>query len=208
MSVKLLKNPLIKSRLSAQGLHQECPFPLSLGREKKSEEIMYHRIIVALLTVSVLLAACAGAAPAPTPEPPETGPYPPPLTTPDDPVTAPPYPEPGGFDWEVQPGDEQLTRGEVFLDSVQILVLESFPPQFMLNVSGSLPTPCHELRAEVSDLDAQNRIEIELYSLVDPDVICVQVLEPFEENIYLGTFPTGTYVVLVNGERVGEIEAP
>ena len=101
-----------------------------------------------------------------------------------------------------------MTRGEVFIDEMQILTMESFPPQFLLQISGSLPTPCHHLRADMSEPDAQNRIMVEVYSLTDPDTACIQVLEPFQQGINLGSLPQGSYTVLVNGEQVAEIEAP
>jgi hypothetical protein len=49
---------------------------------------------------------------------------------------------------------------------------------------------------------------VEVYSLVDPDVACIQVLEPFQQGINLGSLPQGSYTVYVNGEQVGEIDAP
>ncbi len=106
-----------------------------------------------------------------------------------------------------QLGDDVLVRGNVYLDAADILVLESFPPQFVLHVTGNLPDPCHELRYVVSQPDGQNDIAIELYSLADPDAICVQVLEPFDISIPLGSFPAGHYTVSVNGEPVGEFDA-
>jgi hypothetical protein len=36
---------------------------------------------------------------------------------------------------------------------------------------------------------------------------CIQVLEPFQEQIDLGTFPSGHYSVWLNGEWVGEFDA-
>ena len=107
--------------------------------------------------------------------------------------------------WQPASGDDKLIRGEAYITQSQILVLESFPPQFMLNIEGALPTPCHELRVEISDPDEQNRIDVEVYSLSKPDEICVQVLESFEESVPLKGFPSGEYSVWVNGEEVGEI---
>ena len=107
--------------------------------------------------------------------------------------------------WQPAPGDDQLIRGEAFINQSQILVLESFPPQFEHLIEGALPTPCHELRVEISDPDEQNRIYVEVYSLSEPGEICVQVLEPFDESVPLKGFPSGEYSVWVNGEEVGEI---
>jgi hypothetical protein len=107
--------------------------------------------------------------------------------------------------WQPASGDDKLIRGEAFINKSQILVLESFPPQFMLLIGGALPTPCHELRVEILDPDEQNRIYVEVYSLSEPGEICVQVLESFDESVPLKGFPSGEYSVWVNGEEVGGI---
>ena len=96
-------------------------------------------------------------------------------------------------------------RGNVYLDSTEIVLRESYPVQAVLLIRGSLPTPCHELKVEVSPPDDQNRILVSVYSLSDPNQVCIQVLEPFEETAELGRFTQGTYSVWVNGEPVGEI---
>ena len=97
-------------------------------------------------------------------------------------------------------------KGNVYLDSTEILLRESYPVQAALLIRGSLPTPCHELKVEVSAPDSQNRILVDVYSESDPDQVCIQVLEPFEETAELGRFTQGTFSVWVNGEPVGEIE--
>ncbi len=105
---------------------------------------------------------------------------------------------------EPLPNEADMVRDGVQITSAEVLLLESFPVQVRLNVSGNLPTPCHMLRAEVNEPDTQNRIEVELYSLVEPDVICIQVIQPFESTIPLGEYPPGGYQVYLNGELVGE----
>ncbi len=107
--------------------------------------------------------------------------------------------------WKPSPEDQKLFKEDAFVEKTEILILESYPPQFVLNIKGSLPTPCNELRVRIEDPDDKNRIDIEVYSVIDPDKICVQVLEEFEENVPLGTPPPGYYAVFVNGEELGEI---
>jgi hypothetical protein len=172
---------------------------------------------ISISLLLILLAACGAEAPV-EPAPVETpASYPDPLPTepslpsaypgPDEPVfpgSPDPYPSP----LEPLPGEESMDRGEAFVDDTQLLVMESFPPQYLLQLTGSLPTPCHYLRADISEPDAQNRIDIEVYSLVDPDVTCIQVLESFQTGINLGSFPQGSYTVLLNGEQVAEFDAP
>ncbi len=164
---------------------------------------------LAFLTSAVFfLSACGypASAPTATPAPPTPSgdgavsatPAPPGSENPD--VPAPPY--------APAPSDDQLQRGAAFVDSSQIIVAESFPPQFFLGLTGSVPTPCHQLRAAVSAPGATHRIDVSVYSVVDPNAICTQVLAPFDVNVWLGAFPTGRYEVWVNGQPVGEIEAP
>ncbi len=124
------------------------------------------------------------------------------------------YPEPGAPSTQPEsdpyapkPEDASFTRSEAYVDSSQLLTMESFPPQFMLNLKGNLPTPCHQLRIAVSAPDAENKVNVEVYSVSNPDEICVQVLAPFEVNYSLGSFPTGTYSLWVNGTKVADFQS-
>jgi len=107
-----------------------------------------------------------------------------------------------------QPSDENLTRGEIFLDEADVLTLESFPPQFMLGLAGMLPTPCHQLRVNVPPADKDKRILVEVYSVVDPQQMCAQVLAPFQERVPLTGLSSGSYLVFVNDQEVGSITVP
>ncbi len=151
------------------------------------------------LLILVLLAACAPQAASPT------------TPAPDSPVSS--DMTPGGEMPEApylpQPGDTELERGNAFIDSAEILVLESFPPQFLLNLGGSLPTPCHQLRVSASPPDSENVIAVTVYTVVDPNTICIQVLQDFIQGVNLGGFPAGTYTVQINGgEQSLSFEAP
>ena len=167
------------------------------------------KLLIFLLIISVLY-ACNGTQSTPDVQPDQGE-----VSYPNEPSypNAPSYPnEPGSEDasqqpYAPQPGDAALTRGEVQLDSAEVLVMESFPVQIMLALSGSLPTPCNQLRVATNPPDNKNRILIEVYSVIETGQICVQVLEPFEANIGLGSFPAGHYTVWVNGEMVGEFDS-
>lgn len=104
-------------------------------------------------------------------------------------------------------GDAGLSIGNAYLDSSELLILESYPIQVNLYISGNLPTPCSQLRVKVNDPDMEKRIYIEVYSVSDPDKMCVQVLQPFDTNISLGSFSPGHYKVYVNGELSGEFDS-
>ncbi|MBN1148724.1 MAG: hypothetical protein JXA78_15800 [Anaerolineales bacterium] len=190
---------------------------------------MFYKKPVSILAGILLLAAlasCARGASVPPqfyPEPPAGDlpfpadpiyPYPGPGESPDDIVSSPLYPGPldpapgEPAPWIPAPGDQLLERGNVYIDEKQVLVLESFPPQFRLIVRGSLPTPCHQLRVHIPEPDQAKRIHIEVYSLTKPGEMCIQVLEPFEVQIPLEGLPSGRFTVWVNGEQVSEIDNP
>jgi Na+-transporting methylmalonyl-CoA/oxaloacetate decarboxylase gamma subunit len=122
------------------------------------------------------------------------------------------YPAPGEYPlsgFEPVPEDDKLQRGEVFLnlETSELFVLESTPTQVSLMLRGELPTPCNQLRVVIAFLDNDNRIEIEVYSVVDPNEGCITVIEPFEANIPMGQFTGGTYSIYVNGELLGEFDS-
>jgi hypothetical protein len=106
-------------------------------------------------------------------------------------------------------GDENLTRGNAFVDynTSQILMLKSNPPQFLLSLNGTLPDPCHQLRVSVHPPDEQMRINVEVYSLVEPGKVCTQILKEFEADIPLGSFSGGRYSVYVNDQLMGQFDS-
>ena len=157
-----------------------------------------------LLTFTILfLAACTPSRFVLPPGQPVITPMPPDISVSNEPGAMPPAP-PVTFD--PQPGDEYVTKGPVYLDSAEILILESYPSQFRLALKGSLPDPCHQLRVVVPQPDAQNVVDVEVYSVVDPGSVCIQVLAPFEVSVSLDGFPAGTYNIRVNGDPAGQID--
>lgn len=107
-----------------------------------------------------------------------------------------------------QSGSETMPAGDgvgpVYVDSAEIMYLESWPVQVRLWVTGSLPTPCHEVAYEVQDFGSS--LDVRLWSVADPEVACAQVLEPFEISIELGSYESADLPVLLNGEEIGRIE--
>jgi hypothetical protein len=167
---------------------------------------MIEKIVISILFVS-LLTACAPAATsvpteaAPTPYPVQDMPLP---QATDQPKTLIAYPSP----LDPVPNEGNLTRGKAFVEKADLISLESNPTQIELVVSGSLPTPCNVLKASMKGPDDQNRIQVELYSLVQTDAVCAQVLKPFNTSIPLGSLKSGKYTVSLNGKQVGEFTAP
>lgn len=164
------------------------------------------RFTFVLLTLMLTASACAPSADTPVQAVPA---YPNP-SYPNPSPLPPSYPnpiEPQANDFSPKPGDSGMMRGAIYLDSVELLTLESFPPQFMLALKGNLPTPCNQPRVVINPPDAENKIIVEVYSVIDPALMCIQVLAPFEANVPLGSFPPGRYTLWVNGELAAEFEA-
>jgi hypothetical protein len=153
-----------------------------------------NKILSTFLFVTLTLAACvpakdSSATPKPT--------YPDPAS--------PNLPTSG--DYIPSPADSALTRGEVFLDRAEIITMESYPLQFLLHFQGNLPTPCHSLRISVSQPDSENKMNVDVYSVFDPNTICVQALAPFDVNFSIGSYPTGHYFLYVNDAFIAEFIA-
>ncbi|MGA9192323.1 MAG: hypothetical protein WBZ24_11360 [Anaerolineales bacterium] len=105
------------------------------------------------------------------------------------------------------PGGTEV-HDPVYIESTQILQLESFPVQVMLEVVGQLPDACHKAAWVVSDPDSEGRIDVELHSEAPLGQDCIQVLQPMTLRIPIGSFKDGSYVVWLNGEKVGDFSFP
>ncbi len=101
-----------------------------------------------------------------------------------------------------------MVRGQAFVDKSDLINPKSASDQFVLNVSGNLPTPCNTLQTDVKAPDEQNRIQVEVYSMLQADKVCAQVLVPFDTSVPLGNLKSGKYTVILNGKQVGELSVP
>ena len=110
----------------------------------------------------------------------------------------------GNGPWNPLHNDDQMLKGQAFLDNAHVLTLESFPPKYRLSIQGNLPTPCYKLRVRLDKVESNN-IYIEVYSVVSPEAICAQVLEPFDASIPLLGLPSGISIVWVNGAQVATV---
>ncbi len=106
-------------------------------------------------------------------------------------------------------GDEKLDRGKATVDikNSTVIAAESFPVQVSLHLKGTLPNPCYRLRVNPALPDAQKSIQVEVYSVLEPNEICTEVIQSFDETILLGSFSTGHYSIYINGELLGEFDA-
>ena len=100
------------------------------------------------------------------------------------------------------PAPPQERRQPARITGVVMQVLESWPAQVIVEVSGELPDPCHELWWEVA-VDG-NTYDVGVWSVSPPpdsDLVCAMMIQPFVENVPLGGgFVDEDYTVIVNGE--------
>lgn len=101
-------------------------------------------------------------------------------------------------------GDE-IHPSEVKVDDAILIVMESYPMKVSLALKGELPSPCHELVWEVVNKSDEKIIEVVTYAESAPERFCIQVLEPFEHTIPLGSFTELNFRVRLNGEEIGDV---
>ena len=107
-----------------------------------------------------------------------------------------------------QPGDSEMQRDEISIESSMLASTRSLPPQMMLRFTYFPPTACHQLRVEVSAPDAQNKIHVSAYAVVEKDTACIlmAIVTPLDASLGLGVYPTGHYDLLLNGTSIGEFD--
>lgn len=92
-----------------------------------------------------------------------------------------------------------LSQPLALVDTVEVLVLESFPPQYNAVVTGNFRNGC-ESRGEVTQLVTGNTIEV-AFGIQSVGEICTMALVPFKESIMLdmADLVPGNYILSVNG---------
>lgn len=107
-----------------------------------------------------------------------------------------------------QAGDGNLVYGEITVDSSSLFLVQSQPPQLMVNFSYFQPTACHQLRVEISGPDDKNQISLKAYAVVEKDKPCtlMALATPLPASLTLGSLPGGHYFVFLNGNQIGEID--
>ena len=100
---------------------------------------------------------------------------------------------------EPEPTGEVIT-GTAMIDTVDLLILESFPLQMTALLTGNYPDGCTAL-GEVKQGRVDNVITLTVETVRPADMMCTQALVPFEENVAVDIYdlPAGEYTVSVNG---------
>ena len=111
--------------------------------------------------------------------------------------------------YAAQPGDKDLMAGDLNIDSSSVFLGESQPPQLLINFAYFPPTPCYQLRVEVSGPNEQNQIHLKAYGVAEKDQPCnlMALATPLQANLNLGSLPKGHYTVYLNDNQIGEVDA-
>ncbi|HEU0074479.1 MAG TPA: hypothetical protein VFS30_10745 [Dehalococcoidia bacterium] len=94
---------------------------------------------------------------------------------------------------------------EAPIDGLEVLTLESFPPQYMLHVQAGLPSGCAEqYGSEVERVGDVITITVLNTIPADENVACTAIYGMYEFNMGLGSdFESGeTYTVRVNDQEI------
>jgi len=94
-------------------------------------------------------------------------------------------------------GDEGWTIVDMPVRDVSVLIAESQPVQVTVEVIGYLPDGC-TTRHETQQSREGNTVTIQMTMKRSKDKICTKVVTDIREQINIGTFAPGDYVVMVN----------
>jgi inhibitor of cysteine peptidase len=89
------------------------------------------------------------------------------------------------------------SKQNVFVDDLQILIMESFPVQVRVIVTGNLPDGCTSIISSKADMIDDTTFVLSIFTERPEDMMCTMALVPFEESISLDVhgLSAGTYSV-------------
>jgi hypothetical protein len=97
------------------------------------------------------------------------------------------------------PADPDVVVEPIQVDSVDVRVMESSPPQAAARVQGVLGDGCASLHSQEQQRSG-NTVTLTILRERPRDAICTQIEKLYDENIALqGALPPGEYVLRVNG---------
>lgn len=124
---------------------------------------------------------------------------------PTDPVVIGQPPTPDLGDPGVEP-DEVWILGPAYIEDVGVSVHPD--GRVRIRVSGDLPTPCHEAMIEVMEPGPERVVNLEVWSRIDAETICIQVLAPFSVTADLHGLAPGIYSVQNGGKELTTFVVP
>jgi hypothetical protein len=100
------------------------------------------------------------------------------------------------------PEEGNIMQVDTVVESVDVLVLESFPMQLNLVVKGYQPDGC-DFPVQVEQVRDGNTVTVHIYRQVPQDSICPMMIVGYDATIALeGGFESGSYTINVNDQTV------
>jgi inhibitor of cysteine peptidase len=101
---------------------------------------------------------------------------------------------------ESTPSEGEVVRGLARVESIEILILESFPVQVQVRAQGNLPDGCTTIDETLQERSG-NTFVVKVTTARPKGALCTEALVPFETTIALDVLglEAGTYTVTVNG---------
>lgn len=115
-------------------------------------------------------------------------------------IAHPPTPDP-----PVDPAipEPQVWLSPLYLSNMEINAIGDGRVEFV--ILGSVPTPCHSVKASVTHTTAERRLDVALWSEAPGDQVCNQVLMSIGHVVAIDGLEAGTYVVRIDGTEISEI---
>jgi hypothetical protein len=104
----------------------------------------------------------------------------------------------GGYNAPPEPSDRRTVEAPI--DELDVRVLESAPPRYMLNITAGLPSGCAQRHSHAVSRSGETITVTVLNSMPTGEPICTMIYGTYELNVDLGSdFRSGTtYIVRVN----------
>ena len=89
------------------------------------------------------------------------------------------------------------------IDEADLIIRESFPPQYAVRIVSGIPDGCHEFNdIATSRNGATIEIKVTNTKVDDPDAICTQIYGMHEETVELGSdFDAGVQYIVLVGDK-------
>jgi len=105
------------------------------------------------------------------------------------------------------PASPDIVVEPIHIDRVDVLIMQSLPPQAAAHVTGVVGDGCASLHS-LRQVRSGDTVTVTILRQRPRVAVCTQIALLYDESIHLdGQYPTGTYILRVNDvERIFTIE--
>ena len=118
----------------------------------------------------------------------------------------PPYPDGAPTEVPAAPDAVDTFRSPVVIETVELQIMESSPPQYALTVTGYNSDGC-DYPVQVEQRQEGNILYIDLFRVLPISVMCAAVIVPYNETISLqGEIVGGQFYTVIVNEFVQDFQ--